>query len=234
MTSPCSASWMPSSASSGNSEALPACPVTPTAEGAQHDAPPVDLGPVHQDLVVGVAGAQDHRAAVLPIPDPLVYLQQDGRVGPVLARAGAGNVIQDDVVLGELPLIIVPERPVAEGLAARHLSEDAAHVAHGPTQLGRPDVAPVELRSAPDVLPVNGDQNALGLLAHEVGSRANGVWVPDPVRLRASPLMICRRHQVSASRGAGTPSRDRERHVGHRQPARLVNAGGMDAAGPVA
>ncbi len=139
----------------------------------------MDAGSVHQGLVVGVTRTQDHRAAVLTVPDPLVDLQQDGRVGPVLAGAGPRSVIRDDIMLGELPSVLGPERPVAEGLASHDLSENSAHVLHGPAQLGRPHVAAAELPAASDVLPVDGDQDALRLLAHGVGSRQNSVMVLD-------------------------------------------------------
>ena len=82
-------------------------------------------------------------------------------------------------MLGELPSTPWPERPVAEGLASHDLSENSAHLLHGPAQLGRPHVAVVELRAAFDVQPVDGDQDALWLLAHGVGSRQNSVMVLD-------------------------------------------------------
>ena len=69
------------------------------AEGAQHDAPPMGPRPVHQDPVVG---------AVLP-------------------SAAAGRVLRNDVTFGELMAVVGTQRPVAEGLAALHLSEYACH-----------------------------------------------------------------------------------------------------------
>ena len=82
-------------------------------------------------------------------------------------------------MLGELPSVPGPERPAAEGLASHDLSENSAHVLYGAAQLGRPDVALAELSAAFDVQPVDGDQDALGLLAHGVGSRQNSVMVLD-------------------------------------------------------
>ncbi len=48
---------------------------------------------------------------------------QDGRIGPVLARAGAGRVVWNDIVLGERAAVIGAKGPVAEVLAAGYLSD---------------------------------------------------------------------------------------------------------------
>ncbi len=66
-------------------------------------------------------------------------------------------------MLGELPSVPGPERPAAEGFASHHLSENSAHVLHGPAQFSRPDVSLVKLCATPDVLRVDSDQNPLGL-----------------------------------------------------------------------
>ena len=134
------------------------------AEGAQYDPTVPRPCAVHQNLVVRVAGAQDDEPTVLTVPYPVVDLQQDGRVGPVLAGHGAGRVVERNVHLGESPAVLGPEAPVAEGLPAQHLSEDSADGDHRLGDGLGSHRRLVRQRAAADVLPVDGDQDAVGAL----------------------------------------------------------------------
>ena len=121
-------------------------------------------GAVHQDLVVRVPRTQDDEPTVLTVSNPVVDLHQDGRVGPVLAGHGARRVVERNVGLGECPAVLGPEAPVAEGLVAQHLSKDPADGDHRLSDgLGR-NLHLVHQSAAADVFPVDGDQNAGGLL----------------------------------------------------------------------
>ena len=75
-------------------------------------------------------------------------------------------MVRNYVVFGELPPILGPERPVAEGLATHYLSEYGAHLPHGAAQVRRPHTTLVELSATPDVLPADRDQRSFGFLAH--------------------------------------------------------------------
>ena len=149
--------------------------------------------PVHQDLVVRIVGSQDDEPTILTVADPVVNLQQDGRIGPVLAGHGAGRVVERNVGLGERPAVLGPEAPVAECLSAQYLSEDPADAGHRLGDgLGR-NLHLVQPRAATYVFPVDGDQGAVGTLLQLVtflmnSGRCNRRSSPPVRRLRITAL----------------------------------------------
>ena len=125
------------------------------AEGAQHYPPAHVAGPVHQHLVIGIAGGQDDHIAVVPLAEPVVHLQQDGGVAAVFAGHSARRVVQGDAGLGKSGAVIGTQAPVAESLAAQHAAEYLPHVSHRFVQGLRRNGMLVKLRPAADVFPVD-------------------------------------------------------------------------------
>ncbi len=73
-------------------------------------------------------------------------------------------MVERNVGLGERPAVLGPEAPVAECLPAQHLSEDSSDGDHRLGDGLGSHRRLVHQRAAADVLPVDGDQDAVGAL----------------------------------------------------------------------